>query len=70
MDDRLDRIEVPKDYEVLDTAALADRLGYRRQTVQAYMSRANWSKIPKPNRQLMFGPIWYEKSVREWESKS
>jgi hypothetical protein len=67
MDERLDRIEVPQDYEVLDADALARRLGYKRQTVQAYISRENWSKIPKPNRQLTFGPIWYVKAVREWE---
>ena len=67
MEKRLDRIEVPEDYEVLDADGLAKRLGYRKQTVQAYMSRENWSKIPKPNRLLTFGPIWYVKAVRAWE---
>jgi predicted DNA-binding transcriptional regulator AlpA len=70
MEQRLNRIEVPQEYEVLDADALAARLGFKRQTVQAYISRGNWSKIPKPNRQLKFGPIWYEVAVRAWESKS
>ncbi len=66
-ENRVNRIEVPEEYEVLDADALARRLGYQKQTVQAYISRANWSKVPKPNRQLLFGPIWYEVAVREWE---
>ena len=31
----LDRIEVPKDYEVLDATALGQRLGFKRATVLA-----------------------------------
>jgi hypothetical protein len=37
--------------------------------VLAYLSRRNFRRIPRPNRQLAMGPIWYEKSVREWEEK-
>jgi len=37
--------------------------------VLAYLSRRNFRRIPRPNRQLAMGPIWYEKSVREWETK-
>ena len=70
MDEKLNRIEVPSEYEVLDADGLARRLGYKRQTVQAYISRSNWRKIPKPNRQLVFGPVWYVKAIEEWkESK-
>ena len=69
MEDKLNRIEVPEDYEVLDADGLARRLGFKKQTVQAYISRANWSKIPKPNRQLMFGPVWYMVAVKEWEKR-
>ena len=65
----LDRIEVPEDYEVLDTTALGRRLGFKRDTVLAYLSLKNFRRIPRPNRQLAMGPIWYEKSVREWEEK-
>jgi predicted DNA-binding transcriptional regulator AlpA len=65
----LDRIEVPQDYEVLDATALSKRLGFRRDTVLAYLSRRNFRRIPRPNRLLAMGPIWYEKSVREWETK-
>jgi hypothetical protein len=65
----LDRIEVPEDYEVLDATALGRRLGFKRGTVLAYLSRGNFRRIPRPNRQLAMGPIWYEKSVREWEAK-
>jgi hypothetical protein len=65
----LNRIDVPKDYEVLDSTALSRRLGFKRDTVLAYLSRRNFRRIPRPNRQLAMGPIWYEKCVREWEAK-
>ena len=65
----LNRIEVPEDYEVLDATALGRRLGFKRDTVLAYLSRRNFGRIPRPNRQLAMGPIWYEKSVREWQEK-
>ena len=65
----LDLIEVPEDYEVLDATALGGRLGFKRDTVLAYLSRRNFRRIPRPNRQLAMGPIWYEKSVREWEAR-
>jgi hypothetical protein len=65
----LDRIEVPKDYEVLDATALGRRLGFKRETVLAYLSRRNFGRIPPPNRQLAMGPVWYQKSLREWEAK-
>ena len=65
----LNRIDVPEDYEVLDATALGRRLGFKRDTVLAYLSRRNFRRIPRPNRQLAMGPIWYEKSVKEWEVK-
>jgi hypothetical protein len=65
----LNRIDVPEDYEVLDATALGRRLGFKRDKVLAYLSRRNFGRIPRPNRQLAMGPIWYEKSVREWETK-
>jgi hypothetical protein len=61
----LDRIGVPEDYKVLDATALGRRLGFKRETVLVYLSRRNFRRIPRPNRQLAMGPIWYEKSVRE-----
>jgi hypothetical protein len=63
----LDRVEVPEDYEVLDATALGTRLSFKRDTVLAYLSRRNFGRIPRPNRQLAMGPIWYEKHVKEWE---
>ncbi len=66
----LDRIAVPADYEVLDATALGRRLGLKRDTVLAYLSRGNFRSIPRPNRKLTMGPIWYEASVREWESRN
>jgi predicted DNA-binding transcriptional regulator AlpA len=48
---------------------LGRRLGFKRDTVLAYLSRRNFRRIPRPNRLLAMGPIWYEKSVREWEAK-
>jgi len=65
----LDRIDVPKEYEVLDATALGRRLGFKRGTVLAYLSRRNFRRIPRPNRLLAMGPVWYEKSVKEWEVK-
>ena len=65
----LNRIDVPEDYEVLDATALGRRLGFKRDTVLAYLSRRNFRGIPRPNHQLAMGPIWYEKTVREWEAK-
>ena len=65
----LNRIEVPEDYEVLDATALGGRLGFKRDTVLAYLSRRNFRRIPRPNRLLTMGPVWYEKSVRKWEDK-
>src|SRR5829696_2107617 len=65
----LDRIDVPVEYEVLDATALGRRLGFKRDTVLAYLSRRNFGRIPRPNRQLAMGPIWYERSVTEWEAK-
>jgi hypothetical protein len=65
----LDRIEVPEDYEVLDATALGRRLGFKRDTVLTYLSRRNFRRIPRPNRQLAMGPIWYGKSLREWQAK-
>ena len=65
----LNRIEVPDDYEVLDATALGKRLGLKRDTVLAYLSRRTFRRIPRSNRQLAMGLIWYEESIREWEAK-
>jgi predicted DNA-binding transcriptional regulator AlpA len=65
----LNQIEVPEDYEVLDATALGIRLGFKRDTVLAYLSRRNFRRIPRPNRLLAMGPVWYEESVRAWEGK-
>jgi predicted DNA-binding transcriptional regulator AlpA len=65
----LNRIEAPEDYEVLDATALGRRLGFKRDTVLAYLSRTNFGRIPRPNRLLAMGPVWYEKSVNEWEAE-
>jgi hypothetical protein len=65
----LSRVEVPEDYDVLDATTLGRRLGFKRDTVLAYFSRRNFRRIPRPNRLLAMGPIWYEKCVREWEAK-
>ena len=64
----LNRIVVPEGYEVLDATALGERLGLKRDTVLAYLSRGNYRSIPRPNRKLAMGPLWYEASVRKWES--
>jgi predicted DNA-binding transcriptional regulator AlpA len=66
----VNRIEVPTDYEILDATALGERLGLKRDTILAYLSRRNYRRIPKPNRKLAMGPVWYETSVREWEAST
>jgi hypothetical protein len=63
----LNEIDVPEDYEILDATALGRRLGFKRDTVLVYLSRRNFGRIPRPNRQLAMGPVWYEKSVKDWE---
>ena len=68
-EDDLNRVEVPEEFEVLDAEALARRLGLRRQTVQAYMARGWWHLIPRPNRKLAMGPVWYEAAVKVWEER-
>ena len=45
------------------------RLRFKRDTVLAYLSRRNVGRIPRPNRQLAMGSVWYEKSVKEWEER-
>ncbi len=67
--DRVNRIEVPAEYEVMDADALASYLGFKKPTVLSYMSRENWKKIPKPNRQLRSGHIWYVGAVKEWQRR-
>jgi hypothetical protein len=49
--------DVPEDYEVLDATALGRRLGFKRDTVLAYLSRRNFGRMPRPNRQLAMGPL-------------
>ena len=63
----VDKIDVPDGYEPLDATALAQRLGIKRDTVLAYLSRRNFRRIPRPNRLLKMGPVWFEKTVTEWE---
>jgi hypothetical protein len=63
----IDRIAVPDGYDVLDATALGERLGLKRDTVLAYLSRRNFGRIPKPNRKLAMGPVWFERTVEEWE---
>ena len=65
----LNKMEVHEGYEVLDATALGDRLGLKRDTVPAYLSRGNYSRIPRPNRKLAMGPIWYEAAVKQWEKR-
>ncbi len=64
-----DEIKVPGTYDVLDATALGERLGLKRATVLSYLSRGNYGRVPRPNRRLAMGPIWYEKSIKEWEAK-
>jgi hypothetical protein len=60
-------IEIPEQYEVLDPTALGKRLGLKRGTVLSYLARRNYRVIPKPDRRLAMGPIWYSGSVENWQ---
>ena len=62
-------MDIPKQYEVLDTEALARYLRYTRTTVWTHVSRERWDKVPPPSRRLALGPIWYVGDVREWQDK-
>jgi hypothetical protein len=44
----LNRVQVPNDYEVLDATALGRRLGFKRDTVLAYLSRRNFRPHTSP----------------------
>lgn len=65
----VDRIDVPEGFEPLDATALGERLNLKRDTVLAYLSRRNFRRIPRPNRLLKMGPVWFEKSVTEWRRR-
>ncbi len=65
----INKIAVPEEYEVLDATALARRLGLKRDTVLAYLARRSYRLIPRPNRKLAMGPIWYERAVKDWETR-
>lgn len=65
----IDEVAVPSEYEVLDATALGERLGLKRATILTYLSRGNFELVPRPNRRLAMGPIWYEVAVRKWEQK-
>ncbi len=65
----IQRIPVPKGYDVLDATALGQRLGLKRDTVLAYLSRRNFGRIPRPNRKLAMGPVWFERTVEEWQER-
>ena len=65
----IDRIAVPNGYDVLDATALGQRLGLKRDTVLAYLSRRNFGRIPRPNRKLAMGPVWFARTVEDWEEE-
>ena len=66
----VDPAPVPEEFEILDTDALAARLGFKRDTVLVYLNRRSFHRIPRPSRRLKTGPLWYEGSVRQWEQNN
>ncbi len=48
----LAHVPIPEEYEVLDTNALAERLGLSRNTIFTYLNRKSYHRIPKPDRRL------------------
>jgi predicted DNA-binding transcriptional regulator AlpA len=65
--DKIQSMEIPEQYEVLDPDALARQLGYTRSTVYTHLSRERWDKIPPPSVRLAMGPVWYVGDVEEWQ---
>jgi hypothetical protein len=62
-------MRIPKQYKVMDIAALGEYLGYTPNTIRTYVARKRWTSIPKPSAQLTTGPIWYVGDVDEWREK-
>jgi predicted DNA-binding transcriptional regulator AlpA len=62
-------MKVPKQYQVMDIAALAEYLGFTPSTVRTYIARKRWERVPKPSVHLTVSPIWYRGDVEEWEKK-
>jgi len=60
-------LDVPEDYDVLDAIASGGRLRFKRDTVLAYQSRRNVGGIPRTNRRLIMGLIWYKRCIKERE---
>jgi hypothetical protein len=63
-------MRIPKQYKVMDIAALAEHLGYTPNTVRTYIARKRWTSIPPPSVQLTVGPIWYTGHIEEWRAKA
>jgi hypothetical protein len=55
--------------EIMVKEADIDRIAVKRDTVLAYLSRRNFGRIPRPNRKLAMGPVWFERTVEEWEKR-
>jgi hypothetical protein len=51
----LNRIDVPEDYEILDATAVGRRLGFKRDTVLAYLSRRTSAAYLAPTACLRWG---------------
>jgi len=67
--DGLAHTPIPQEYEILDAGALAERLDLSRSTIFTYLQRGSFHRVPKPDRRLSIGPLWYEISVRNWEAQ-
>lgn len=61
--------QIPDKYRVLGIAELGERLGYKRTTVYAHLTRELWHKIPEPSARISCGPVWYACHVEVWEKK-
>ena len=69
----IDRIAIPEGYDVPDASARAAvrvEAGHRaRLPLSAQLRADDFRRLPRPNRKPAMGPVWFERTVEEWEKR-
>lgn len=63
----IDDTAVVQGLVLLDTRAVADRVGL---TYPAVRSRRQRGELPTPDFELSVGPIWLEATIDEWAARA
>ena len=63
----IDDQAVVKTLVLLDTRAVADRVGL---TYPAVRSRRQRGELPTPDFELSVGPIWLQETIDEWATRA